>query len=371
MKKILRRVFLSIFIVLILGGAVAVYFVFFHGSVPVFKEPYVTDPDGMSYYAVVNDDGETYAAVTDADGNIYAAKINENGSIGETIGQINGQVDKEKLPTNYTGESISDTANANDFTGEVSIGPTEETPAPVESTTAPQETPNEGTTTAQNPQGGKTTTTTATTAAPGQKTQTTASTTKAADKTPTKTTYRIDKYQQMFASGQYKMVFQTDDETLGDTPITAAVKNGNVMIDTQMESWKIKMLYIASDDSTYILIDSMKKYCKVPEDFMGEEFDMNELMANVPTTTDGKITQSKATINGKSLNCETVTNKDGTITRYYFDGDTLVRIDNSDKSGEFSSIYISSITSDVPDSTFEIPSNYRPLNIPWKLLMDS
>ena len=134
MKKIIRGILLGVLALIIIGGAVLAFFLFGGKKPDVSPQPYIVDSEGTSYLAVVDEDGVTYAAVTDAVGNIYAAEVDENGNIGETKGQINDQVDAAKLPTNYTGEHIDDTADVNAFTGNAEVIDTPETPVDVPTT---------------------------------------------------------------------------------------------------------------------------------------------------------------------------------------------------------------------------------------------
>ncbi len=370
MKKIIRGILLGLLAVIVIGG-VSVWFFLFHSKKPeINTQAYVTDPQGSSYLAVVNEEGTTFAAVTDEQGNVYAAEIKENGEIGEKVGQINEQVDITDLPTNYTGEHISESANINNFTGEVQTVPdptTQPNNTDVTGVTQPSTQNNQPTTQGgQNnqptSQGGQQTTSNAaqpTSNGSGYYEQTAAPTT-AAPKT-----YRITKYQEMFKNGTYLMEFKTSDPELGDSPITAASKNGNFVIDTKIQNYKCKMLYLAKDKTTYLIIDDFKKYTKLPEDMMGDDFDMSSMMSSFAKEIDtSKVETSTATINGQTLNCETIKDDQGEM-RYYFDGDTLVRMDSVNNDGTVDSTYISKLTSDVPDSMFQIPSNYGYLNLSW------
>ena len=357
MKKIIRGILLGVLALIIIGGAVLAFFLFGGKKPDVSPQPYIVDSEGTSYLAVVDEDGVTYAAVTDAVGNIYAAEVDENGNIGETKGQINDQVDAAKLPTNYTGEHIDDTADVNAFTGNAEVIDTPETPADVP-TTVPS-----GEVTATTAAGGSSDNTAATKkASSGGDSGSTVTTTQA----PQKQHYRLEKYQEMFKSGQYLMEFKTSDPEMGDTPITLASKNGNLMIDSTIQNFKCKMLYLSNEDKTYILIDNLKKYSELPEDMMGEEgLDMSELTKGFANESLDDLKVSTVKVNGQTLNCETRDNGDGAQTRYLFNGDTLVRIDDVASDGTVSSTYISRLTSDVPDSTFEIPKNYSYLNLSW------
>ena len=383
MKKIIRGILLGLLIVVVIGG-VSVWFLLFHSKKPeINTQAYVTDPQGSSYLAVVNEEGTTFAAVTDAQGNIYAAEIKEDGQIGEKVGQINDQVALSDLPTDYKGEHINDTADVNAFTGNAEVVPGQPTQPvrpgnpdvtgvtqPSSQNTQPTQggqsvtQPTQGgqqTPATQPTQGGQQTPATQPTSGiPGGQGQAATQPTQAAPKT-----YRLTKYQEMFKSGTYLMEFKTSDPELGDSPITAASKNGNFVIDTKIQNYKCKMLYLAKDKTTYLIIDDFKKYTKLPEDLMGDDFDMSSMMESFgkPVDTD-KIETSTVKIGGQTLNCETVKDEKGEM-RYYFNGDTLVRIDSVDTQGNVDSTYISKLTSDVPDSAFQIPSNYGYLNLSW------
>ena len=386
MKKIIRGILIGLLAVIVIGG-VSVWFFLFHSKKPeINTQAYVTDNEGSSYLAVVNEEGTTYAAVTDAQGNIYAAEIQENGEIGEKVGQINDQVDLTDIPTNYQGEHIEESADVNAFTGNAEVVPGADT-QPVQQANSDvtdvaqpssQNTAQNGGQTAttkggsaqptqqggkqQSQQGGQQTsqtTTQQTSAIPGYQGQAEITTTSAPK------TYRITKYQQMFNTGTYLMQFKTSDPELGDTPITAAAKNGNFVIDTQIQNYKCKMLYLAKDKTTYLIIDDFKKYTKLPEDMMGEDFDMSSMMASFGKAVDtSNVETSTVKIGDQTLNCETIKDDSGEM-RYYFNGDTLVRMDSVSSDGTVDSTYISKLTSDVPDSTFQIPSNYGYLNLSW------
>ena len=379
MKKIIRGILIGLLAVIVIGG-VSVWFFLFHSKKPeINTQAYVTDPQGSSYLAVVNEEGTTYAAVTDAQGNIYAAEIQDNGEIGEKVGQINDQVDLTDIPTNYQGAHIAESADVNAFTGNAEVVPGADTqpvqPANSDVTDVAQlssentrqgsaQSPTQSSggqqaqTTRQNQQGGQQATQ-PTSAIPGYQGQAEITTT-AAPKT-----YRITKYQEMFNTGTYLMEFKTSDPELGDSPITAAAKNGNFVIDTKIQNYKCKMLYLAKDKTTYLIIDDFKKYTKLPEDMMGDDFDMSSMMSSFGKAVDtSKVQTSTVKIGGQTLNCETVKDEQGEM-RYYFNGDTLVRMDSVSNDGTVDSTYISKLTSDVPDSAFQIPSNYGYLNLSW------
>ena len=342
MKKIIRGIVLGVLGVVVIAVSVAAYFLFFNNSKPgVDSKLIMTDGQGNSYLAMVDEkSGETLFAVTDANGKIYAAATDANGNVASTVGDVGDAVNISDLPTNYSGPSIDVSVNGSDYCGDV------------DSTTQPAE---------------STTQSNASTAPNNNNATTNNSTTTTKKNNDKLTAYRIEKYQKLFAGGTYLMEFTTNDADLGDTPITAAVKNGNVYIETKIQSMQCKMLYLAGSGgkagTTYLIIDSFKKYCKMPDDLMGDDMDMSNLMGNFGQEISKKITVSKATVGGKELICESYKADDGTVVKYYFDGETLVRRDNENTDGTVDSTYITRITSDVPDSLFEIPSNYGYLNL--------
>ena len=368
MKKIIRGVILGLLAVIIIGGSAAAYMLFHGGKPEINDQPYIVDNEGNSYLAVENKDGVTYAAVTDAVGNIYAAEIKENGEIGQTIGLINDQVSKEDLPTNFTGERIDESVDVNAFTGAAApVVPQKGGNSKSDDTTSVSEPSRQGQTQAQ---GGSSNT------APTQNNPTSQQgnvpgTSPSSQGNPGSNelkAYRVEKYQKIFESGQYLIEFKTSDPDLGDVPITAATKNGNVIITTTIESMSCKMLYLSKDKTTYLIIDDFKKYCKLPKDLMDDEdLDMGQLMSSFASeeSSSKDIKVSKAKIGGQDLICESCTNDNGTETRYYFRGETLVRMDSVSSDGAVDSTYISRFTSDVPDSTFQIPKGYGYLNLSW------
>lgn len=347
MKKIIRGIVLGILAVVVLGVSVGAYFLFGRSGPDADTKLIITDAKGNSYLAMVDENsGETMVAVTDSKGGIFAAVTDSNGNVGNTVGSVTDVVKIDDLPTNYTGPNINVSVDNSDYRGDI------------ESTTAPSEQTSEAN---------------ASTSSPGSE-QSTSPSKNESNTTTTKkqqpeelTAYRIQKYQQLFAGGTYLMEFTTNDEELGETPITTAVKNNNVYIETEIQGMACKMLYISGTGgeagTTYLIIDSFKKYCKMPEDLMGEDMDMGNLMGNFGKEIDKKITVSKATVNGKELICESYKTDDGTVVKYYFDGETLVRRDNVNTDGTVDSTYINRLTSDVPDSLFKIPDNYGYLNL--------
>ena len=368
MKKIIKRICLGLLIFIVVVVSALCVFLFTGGEKPTVFIPTVTDASGTAYGVVEGDDGETMIVVTDKNGDRYAAHTNADGTPGETVTQINDQVDINQLPQNNKGPVIDDTVSGNNFSGQVITEPNQAntgSQGQQDTANAQQGSTNtqQGSTNAQ--QGSTNAQQGSTNAQQGQQNTTNASSGNSSGNGE----YKIARYKQMFMSNAYLMEFTTNDPDIGDTPVTFATKNGNFVMDATMDKIKCKILYIKSKDTTYLLIDNVKKYSKLPEDMFGGSMNMDEMnmMAGIGESDFNakNITVSEVTINGQKLTCESYKAKDGSTMKYYFSGDTLVRIDSIDTKGQEFSTFITRITSDVPDSTFEIPKNYSYFNLSW------
>lgn len=336
MKRIITRIFVGLLIVVVVVGGTAAYMLFHNPDEPtnvsVTTQPTMIDSSGKSHLVVVDGNGTSYAVVTDPEGNRYAAEYNGN-EIGSTVGQINDQVALGDLPTSPDPDNqIAVTNNPSDYVGEIVTS----NPA---QTTSPNVTQ------------------------PG----TSAPNTSVTEQDPNALVpYRIKKYEKIFASGTYLMEITTNDPDLGDTPITMALKNGNMYVNTTIEGMKCDMIFDSKNETMYLIFTDWKKYCKLPEDLMGEDFNMSSMMADFGMDDIGEVSVSTVNVNGQDLIMESyISEIDGSTVNYYFKGEQLVRRDNISKSGVVDSIYVSTFMSDVPDSYFEIPSGYGYLNLSW------
>lgn len=312
MKKKIKWVFLSIFAVIVIAVAALAVYLFAPEKKPEAVRPTITDVSGNAYLVTYGDNGETYVAVTDESNKVWAAEYDDKGNVGSTVFSLDGNYSTDDIPKNYSGPVIDETEANNAYSGEVSE---------IEPTSAQAE----------------------------------------------QATHLVKKYSEMFKTGTYYMEFTTNDETMGDEPISAAAKNGNLIFKANMEGINCRMLYIAETDSIYILLDDAKKYGKIPKDFLGEDMDMSEFTMEksfASAIPDEEIKTSKVKIDGKTLTCESCKSDDGDLMKYYFNGDALVRFDRtSAEDGSTISTYISKLSSVVPASTFEIPSNYGYINL--------
>ena len=351
MKKILRRILVCILILAVAGiGAGIYYFTYDPDKADENGNGYVTDNKGMTYTMVADKEGATYVVVTDDAGNRYAAEF-DGTTVGSTVGDINGEVALDDVPTNFTGAHIDVTNDINKFQGDVSTTLPSVTGGNEDNTT----TTNNSQTPAGDNNGDVVTTN------PGVDNNLTA--------------YRIEKYQQIFNSGTYLMKITTNDESVGDQPVTMAIKNGNMYVEMAMDmegaSMNCGMLYLKGKDTLYLIFNDWKKYCKMPEDMMGEDMDIGAMMDEMggEVAEIGEVSVSEVEINGEKLILESYNSKDGTTVNYYFDGDLLVRRDNVYSDGHVDSTYFAQITTDIPDSYFEIPKGYSYINLDWLSLL--
>ena len=346
MKKILIRVALIILAV-ILAIVIAAYFLLFRDPGADDVRSTIVDAEGNTYIAVTDKDGNTFAIVADEKGDRWEVEVKDDGSLGSTVENVNDEYAITDIITTYAGPAIDESVDSDAFTGNVIEDNSKQNEDTTQGTTAPSSQSDNQTSTTES-------TTAPTTTAP------------TSEKDDSKTA-NIIRYQKMFSSGTYYMEFTTNDKELGDTPIVAAAKNGNILIKTNMDGMDCSMLYLADKDKTYLLLDNYKKYCSVPQSMLGDDFNMssfNLMESFADEVSENAIKTDNVEINGKTLVRESYTTADGSTMRYYFDNGVLVRLDNESDEGNVET-YISKITNDVPDSTFSIPKNYGYLNLSW------
>lgn len=286
------------------------------------------DKYGNSYAAVVDAKGVTYAALQDTNGDIWQVNFEADGSLGKPIACLNGVAGMDSIFTTVPGATnphttrpVVQTNNNADYTGEDQNAG---------STTKPSKKPSD-----ENK----------------------------------KKELNVIRYKKMLADGNYYIEFTTNDPGLGTEPIVSACKDGNIAFNTVIEGMSAKVIYRADKDKSYAVVDDYKMYAALPKSMMGEDVsvaDMN-LMAtyfNKEFTSDS-VHVSKAKINGRNLVKETCVSKKGTRYDYYFDKGNFVRIDVTDTEGKSTIMYISKISTEVPDELFIIPEGYRYLNLSW------
>ena len=323
MKKILKRVFIGLLCIIV--ASIAGIWILLSSGGKDIEDRIVTDAAGSTYRVHVEKD-TTYAIVTDADGKIWGADF-DGDTVGSTRVPLDDKYSLDDVPTQFTGEHVDQTADINDYMGDVN-----------------NTTSNSGITEEQ------------TTGAVQNQLQ----------------PYRIQKYQNILSGGTYMMNVTMTTDGVQDPPVTMAVKNGSVYVSMEMDGMSMKMIYMAHNDTMYMLIDMLKKYCEVPKSMMGEDMDMSAMVSDFEIKGLGTVTASETEINGNKLICESYTDDKGALVSYYFDSnDMLVRRDYVYPSGKSDTTYFSQITTEVDDSYFRIPDGYTYLNISWLLEMGS
>ncbi len=181
--------------------------------------------------------------------------------------------------------------------------------------------------------------------------------------------YRIKNYQQVFESGTYKMTLIMEEDGMEDMPATMAVKNGNVYMGMEMEGMSVKMIYVAENDTTYMVMDFLKMYCDVDASMLGEDMDFSQATEEFKIEVTGDIKVSQAELDGKKVTCESYV-KDGTVVKFYFDeNDVFVAREDIEPDGTTSMTKVSEFSAYVEDSLFEIPEGYSYMPLGWLMEM--
>lgn len=303
----------------------------------------ITDPDGITYLAVLDQNSNVYAGVTDTAGNLYGARIDADGYpvLDESLYVI-GEYDGTLPKNNTTAVNIQQTQNSEtyNYNADVSI---------IEDTDSSQATTGSTDSSTDNSSG-------------SESTDATATATVGADTTASQeqTEYLADKYRKLFASGTYQMTFTSDDPDLPDA-ITMAFKNGNIYVETTVEGMAAQVIYNDSLKQGVIVLPSIRTYCTLPEDMMQE---MASSAIDMESGGDySEVKSYKVDINGRECLCESYTNNDGSTDNYYFYNNELVRLDFIEADGSSTVYNVTQLSSDVPDSFFEMPKGYLKLNI--------
>lgn len=342
MKDIIKKVIVGVLAVAVVLGAAIYRFFLYDPNKPqnVETQPTVVDAAGTTYYAVTDPNtGSTMVIVTNANGEQYKAEFDGQTVGGTTVPVSEGEV-QGTLPSNYTGPHIDVSATT---------GSHQNSPQTTYSTTNP------GTTVAQVP---------SSTAAPS------------VQDTTAPAGNRIDVYQTVFQSGN--LLMEIEDEELG--PVTVALKGNKMYLEASMaldetstSNFAFKFIFNGDkkdasnpNGTWYMLIDSFKKYSTMPKDMIGD-MDVNAMLKGLSSEGDTSLvyTTSYEDVDGVLLVCESTVDKNGNTLKHYFDGDVLVRSETISPDGSVSITKFSKISTNVPDSLFEIPSDYSYINLEW------
>lgn len=304
----------------------------------------VTDPDGITYLAVLDQNNNVYAGITDTAGNLYGARIAEDGYpvLDDSLYAV-GAYDGTLPRNNTTAVNIQQSNAGETYNYNADVSVIEE-----DSTSS--------TTSANSDSGANNTATgNAENSSDAQNTQTTA-----------QTEYLSDKYKTLFSSGTYQMTFTSDDPDLPNE-ITMALRDGSVYLETTVEGMPAQVIYDNTQKKGAIVIKTLRIYCTLPDD-MVEEFASGTLNLDFDEPYND-IKSYKVNINDRECICESYEYESGEINNFYFYNNELVRLDVISADGSSSVYNITAISSDVPDSYFEMPKGYIKLDIS-KLLED-
>ena len=188
--------------------------------------------------------------------------------------------------------------------------------------------------------------------------------------TPSQPASKVDKYKAIFSTGAYRMTVITETDGVEDLPIDFACKNGNVYMSMSMDGIPATMIYIAENDTAYMLFEMLGKfYTELTEELLGEEIDFTEATKGFDVSGDGVVVTGKGQFDGKTVDTETVTSDDK-VTVFYFDANgTLLGTETTEADGTVSVTKISNLTTSVDDSLFEIPKDYKYMDISWLMNM--
>lgn len=281
----------------------------------------ITDPDGMTYLAILDQNNNVYAGITDPSGNLYGARIDSDGYpvLDESlyvVGEYTGTLPRN----NTTAVDIQQTNSGTtyNYNAEVSI---------VEDTDSKSSTK-------------------------ADKSNNSSSSEKAE--------LMSEKYLKLFASGTYFMKFtSTDPDIPGE--IIMAFKGGSIYLETTVEGIPAEVIYNDATKQGAIVIKQFRTYCTLPDDMIAEmsggAIDVEKAMEYDTVKT------YKVDINGRECICESFTYADGDVKNYYFYNKELVRMDFIEPDGSSTIYNISEISSNVPDSYFEMPKGYIKLDM--------
>lgn len=353
MKNILRLSFFAgIAFIVVLISAVSIIN---NSRKPVMSSSVVTDAAGSTYRVHIEKD-TTYAIVTDADGKIWGVDFDgQTVDLTATRVNLDEHYKQEDIPTQFTGQHVDYNADPNKYMDNQNGG---------QQNNSDQNSDQQNSAGTPDQNGGQ---------------QSNSDQSGVQQNTPDQNggqqsglqPYRIQKYQDVIAGGTYLLNVTMIENGVQEDPITMAVKNGNFYVSMSVEDMSAQMIYKADTDTTYMLMDFIKKYCEVPDDMLGEDMDMSQISKGFSVEgLDKTITVTETELNGNKVICESYIDDDGSEFLYYFDNnDMLVRRDKNGPDGSTDIMIFSQMTTEVSDSLFEIPSGYGYLNISWLLKM--
>lgn len=169
---------------------------------------------------------------------------------------------------------------------------------------------------------------------------------------------KLEKYNDIFKTGTYRMTVTTEIDGTEDMSFDLACKNGNVRMGTSMEGIPAIMIYRADTGTAYMLFEMLGKfYTELTEELMGEEIDFSEATEGFAVPENGTLTTGTDTLDGRTVSTESVTG-DGKTVVFCFDNSGTLVATKTIEDGVESITKISNLTTTVDDSLFEIPKGY-------------
>jgi len=148
-----------------------------------------------------------------------------------------------------------------------------------------------------------------------------------------------------------KMMMSIDDETV-EMEIYA---KGNMSAVLMGGIFGMDMRVIVKDNKSYTIFDELKMI--VEDDIISsDEIDFIDNTSDLTFVGEGS-----GFFNGKTCKFDEYVDSDGGRYFYYVDGNTFVGV-RSIINGETSDVIITAFDKNVPDSVFNIPSDYEPLD---------
>lgn len=163
--------------------------------------------------------------------------------------------------------------------------------------------------------------------------------------------YRIKRYTDVINTG--KFYFEIYDEM--DIYNGVAIKDGSYCLQVKDGNEVQRVVYNAKNKYCYVIDDTSKTYYAERDT---EGVAAEAIKAYTDIGAKSKYKTSKEKIGSKTYFVESY-KEDGVTVKYYFNGSSLVKevyIYDGQTLGE---VYYSKFTTNVPDSLFTVPSNYK------------
>lgn len=170
------------------------------------------------------------------------------------------------------------------------------------------------------------------------------------------TSTKFTKYGNIFKSGEFTLKgtsygFDSKGNKTGvGAPLVVAEHAGSYYMETSSEGESFKILI--KDNTYYLISDAEKSIISMPN----EEGDDSELMSFPASYEIQSSGNSK--LDGKSYYYESTKEADGTVSTYWYNGNTLYAIQNAE-----TIVYITSVEQKVDASLFTLPTGYEVMDL--------